>query len=276
MNTQSNHIFFPVSFLELFSAWNHFPQAVIYAGGTDLLRIQRKNIINLPEAILCLDMLEDLHRITRTEHYIEIGSMATLNRLIRIGKIVPEILCTCLKNIGGIQLRNTATIGGNICSSSCLYDLSAPLTALDAQYELRTSSNTRWVSSSRFHSTEDTGLNKQEILTRIRLPLHQWDYSVYKKISSEDLYNYELLIFLARAKKNVLTDIRVVYKSNTILRNKTAEDIICGKYLPLNRKTSNDFIENWKDYLSNRQELSNFSKNNLMSKIEDNIHYLSE
>jgi len=277
MDTPNNHIFFPASFQELFTIWDRFPEAVIFAGGTDLTGRQRKNIISLPRVILCPESLEELHNITRTEHYLEIGSMATLNKLTRIGKIVPEILCTCVKNIGGVQLRNTATVGGNICGKTRLFDLSAPFTALDAQYELKSAVNTRWVSASRFHSTtEETSLGSHELLTRVRLPLHQWNYSVYKKLSGEDLYNYELLIFLARAQKNILTDIRIVYKTNTILRNKNAEELLNGKSLPLNRKTAHDFIENWKDYLSNRHEISEFSKNALISNIEENILYLSE
>jgi CO/xanthine dehydrogenase FAD-binding subunit len=277
MDAVYNHVFFPVSFHELFSAWNRFPEAVPYAGGSDIIRKQEKNIVNLPKAILCLDKLEELHSITRTEHYLEIGAMSKLNSLIRLGKIVPQILRTCVENLAGVQLRNIATVGGNICSTSHLYDLSAPLTALDAQYELRDAHNARWVSAPRFHSREDQSILKsQELLTRIRLPLHPWDYSIYKKFYRDDLYNSEALVFLARAQKNILTDIRVVYKTNTILRNKNSEDMLNGKILPLNRKMTMEFIENWKIFLESRDDVSNFSKNVLLNNIEENVFILSE
>jgi len=277
MDALLNQVFFPVSFHELFSAWNRFPQAVPYAGGTDIIRKQEKNIIILPKVILCLDKLEELNRITRTEHYLEIGAMVKLNRLARLGKIAPEILRTCVENLAGVQLRNIATIGGNICSKSNLYDLSAPLTALDAQYELRDAHNVRWVSASRFHSTEEHNvLKEQELLTRIRLPLSQWDYSIYKKFTGNVLSYNDILIFLVKAQKNILTDIRVVYKTNTILRNKNSEDILNGKILPLNRKTASDFIENWKIFLEERYDISKFSKNALLNNIEENAAVLSE
>jgi CO/xanthine dehydrogenase FAD-binding subunit len=271
-----NHIFYPVSYNELFSAWNRFPEAVPYAGGTDLIRRQGKNIINLPKLIICLDKLEEMHRITRTEQYLEIGAMVKLNRLIRLGKIVPEILCTCLENIGGVQIRNIATIGGNICSSTNLYDLSATLAALDAQYELRSANNTQWVSASRFHAGEYAAAEKSVLLTRIRLPLHKWDYSIYKKFFSEDLYKNEVLVIVAKAQKNILAEIRVIHKLNTILRNKSGEGVLNGQLLPLSRKTVHDFIENWKTFLSDKDDLSEFSKNALINSIEENIFILSE
>jgi len=277
MDAPLSQIFFPPSFHELFSVWSRFPSAVPYAGGTDFNWRQGKNILELSPVILCLDKLQELHRITRTEHYIEIGSMVKLNKLIRLGKVVPEVLCTCLENIGGVQLRNIATIGGNICGTYRLLDISAPLIALDAQYELRNAHNTRWLSASRFHSKEEHAvLESQELLTRIRLPLHQWDYSVYKKFFPDDFFNSEALVFLAKAQKSVLSDIRVVYKANSILRNKNGEDILNGKYLPLNRRTADDFIENWKEFLSERQNVSEFSRNAIIASIEENVYNLTE
>jgi CO/xanthine dehydrogenase FAD-binding subunit len=275
MKAPLNQVIIPASFQELFDAWNRFPEAVLYAGGTNLIGKQEKNILDLPPVFLSLDKIKELHRITRTEQYLEIGSMVKLNRPLTLGKIVPEILCSCLKHIAGFQLRNIATIGGNICSASRLLDLPAPLTALDAQYEFRGAFNTtRWVSAARFHSEERTTLEKQELLTRIRLPLHQWDYTIYKKFYCEDYFNSETLVFLAKTQKNILFDIRVIYKGNAIYRNKGGEDILNGKYLPLSRKTANDFIASWLEYLAPRPEISEFSKNSLLNSIEEHTFNL--
>jgi len=277
MKAPLNQVVTPNSFQELFSAWNRFPEAVLYAGGTNLISKQDKNILYLPPVFLSLDKIEELQKITRTEQYLEIGSMVKLNRVIRLGKIVPEVLTLCLEKIAGTQLRNIATIGGNICATSRWLDLHAPLTALDAQYEFRNASNaTRWVSASRFHSPEHAMLEKHELLTRIRLPLHQWDYTIYKKFYQEDYFISNSLVFLARTQKNILSDIRVIYKGNAIFRNKDGEDILKGKYLPLNRKTSHDFIESWHKYLAEKPEIDEFSKYSLLNCIEKNVFDLSE
>ena len=290
MDSPLNHVFFPDSFSELFAVWNRFPAAVPYAGGTDqnikkgrtgksdnTANKQESSILNLPPAFICLDKIEELHIITRTEHYLEIGAMVKLNRLLQLGKTVPHILRKCLEKIAGVQLRNIATVGGNICTTSRLLDLPAPLTALDAQYEIRNAQTSRWVSSARFHSlSEATGLGNQEILSRIRLPLHQWDYSIYKKFFVEGINLNESLIFLARTQKNILSEIRIIYKGLTIIRNKECEAILNGKSLPLSRKTSDEFIEKWREFLSNRHEISEFSKNALKNSIEENVFNLSE
>ena len=277
MDAPLSQVFFPVSFHELFSSWNRFPAAVLYAGGTDYNWRQGKNIFKLPSVILSLDKIQELHRITRTEHYLEIGSMVKLNKIIWLGKVVPDILRICLENIGGVQLRNIATIGGNVCGTSRLLDVPAALTALDAQYELRNAHSTRWLSASRFHSKEEHSfLESQELLTRIRLPLHQWDYSIYKKFLPDDFFNSEALVFLANAQKSVLSDIRVVYKTDSIIRNKNGEDILNGKFLPLSRKTADDFLANWVEFLSGRQDVSEFSKNALLAGIEENVYNLTE
>jgi len=292
MDALLNQVFYPSSFHDLFSAWNRFPDAVPYAGGVDLISKQGKNLLVLPKIILCLDKLEDLHRITRTEHYMEIGAMIKLNKIINLGKIVPEVLCACLENIAGVQLRNIATIGGNICCSSRLLDASVPLIALDAQYELRTAHSSRWVSASRFHLPEEHGpapaadsdnpkthhrsvLQNQELLTRIRLPIQQWNYSVYKKFVSEDNFTSKVLIFIAKTPKNVLTDIRVVFKGNTILRNRNGENVLAGKNLPVSRKIAGEFIDSWNVYLK-ENNVDDYTKYELLNSIEENIFNLSE
>jgi len=277
MDAPLNQVIIPVNTQELFSAWNRFPEAVLYAGGTNIIGRQDKNILDLPPVFLCLDNLAELHKITRTEHFIDIGSMVKLNRILNLGKIVPKAFYSCVEKIAGFQLRNLATIGGNICNPARLLDLCAPLTALDAQYEFKNGSNTaRWVLASRYHSQENKKLQNKELLTRIRLPIHQWDYAVYKKFYHEDYYFAEALVFLAKTRKNILSEIRVILKSGTIFRNKSGEDILNGKSLPLYRKTADDFVENWREFLNSRTDESNFSKISILNSIRENVYNLSE
>jgi len=298
MDTLFDNVFSPSSFSELFTIWNRFPLAIPYAGGTNmnlnqslkekfplLPENQENNIPKKPPVFLSLDKIEELHRITRTEQYLDIGAMVNLNSLLRLGKIVPHVIRGCLENIAGVQVRNIATVGGNVCSvkkgddpnSKRLFDLPVPLTALDAQYELRTAQTSRWVSAARFHSiTEKTGINSQELLTRIRLPLYQWDYSVYKKFCGEGFFSGETLVFLAKTQKNILSEIRILYKGGSIIRNKDSESILNGKYLPLNRKTADEFVESWKEFLTHKREETDFLKNALLYTIGENVKNLSE
>jgi CO/xanthine dehydrogenase FAD-binding subunit len=253
MDVPHNQVFFPGTLPELFSAWSRCPQAVPFAGGTEILWGQGKSAIRLPPHILCLDKLDELHRITRTERYLEIGAMVKLSEIINLGKTVPEVLRRTLKGVAGPQLQNIATIGGNICHASGRMDASAPMIALDARYELRTAQGLRWISASRFSTGSGTpAFNPQELFTRIRIPLELWNYSIYKKFEGpySGIESGGVAVFLGRIQKNILADIRMVFAEKTTLRDKNSEAFLAGKRLPLDRRDILHYVELWETYLS--------------------------
>jgi CO/xanthine dehydrogenase FAD-binding subunit len=276
MAEQLNLVFSPTAYSELYNIWNRYPKAVPYAGGTALTREQGKQVLKLPPIILSLEKIEEMRRISRSERYMEIGAMAKLSKIIDLGKIVPVTLRQCLEGIAGPQLRNMATIGGNLCFRGGCLDSSAALMALDAQYELRSAQSSRWIAASRFFPKPgQTALKNQEILTRIRVPLDNWDYSIYQKFSGQASKS-KAVVFLAKTQKNVLNDIRIVYKTNTLWRDKNSESILIGKHLPLHHRVAADFIESWEAFLSGIEYVDELSRKELVNFIETNIAYLSE
>jgi len=259
-----SQVFFPQGFQDLFSFWNRFPDAVLYAGGTGFIREQGRRIPVLKRNIICLDKLEELHRISRTERYLEIGAMVKLNQIIQLGKIVPEALTRCLQWIAGPQIRNIATIGGNICYPYRRLDSSVPMIALDAQYELRTAQSSRWITASRFSSVDN-----QELLTRIRVPLEPWTYTWYRKFRTAGSNEAGAgILFLMRNQKNTLANIKVIYSGPAILREKNSETMFLGKHLPLDQKDAEAFVECWRAYLSGPEG----AEFNLLAEKEGNLH----
>ena len=257
MAALSSQVFYPSGFQELFSAWKEYGasddrgSAVLWAGGTGLLRHQSSRIPSLPHNIISLEKMPELGKISRTERYIEIGSMVRLNQIIYLGKIVPDGLRRCLELVADPQLRNQATIGGNICYQSRRLDVSAPMVALDAQYELRTAQTARWIPASRFSSLPGTtNLGPRELLTRIRVPLEPWSLTRYHKFSiAGSNETGGGILFIMRNEKDILTDIRVVYSGKAILREKNSESMLAGKHLPLDQKNAFAFVDSWKTYL---------------------------
>jgi len=259
MATPPSKVFFPTGLQELFSSWYSNPDAVLCAGGTEHIRNPNNRNSNLTRSIISLDKMEELRKISRTERYLEIGSMVKLSQIINLGKIVPEVLIHCLENIANPQLRSQATIGGNICNPFIKPDTSAPMIALDAQYELRSAQSARWVSASRFSTQPGPlSLGSQECLTRIRVPLEPWTFTWYRK------FNFSLsskpggcILLILRNQKDILTDIRVLYSSQTILREKNGESMLIGKHLPLDHRDAFAFVDAWKNYLSSMPEGEN-------------------
>ena len=250
MDAQSSQVFFPSNFHQLFSLWNRFPDAAPCAGGTGFFIEQGKRVPEFPQNIISLDTIQELHRISRTERYLEIGAMVNLNQIINLGRTVPEALTRCLKRIAGPHVRNMATIGGNICFPSRKLDAAAPMIALDAQYELRSAQSSRWVPAAYF-SPPSPASPAREILTRIRVPLAPWSFTWYRKFLSAGSTGGEgSILFIMKNEKNILTNIRVLYSGKTILREKKSETMFLGKRLPLARKDVEAYLDSWRIYLS--------------------------
>lgn len=251
MDAAHSQIFFPSSLPELFSTWARCPDSCLFAGGTETAFGKASKLIDLPGNIISIEKIQELHKITRTERYLEIGSMVRLNDLLRLGKIVPKILRDTITQIANPPLRNGATIGGNICYAKQKLNTHAPLSALDAMYELRTASSSRWIAASRFDIKDDptSNLNTQEMLTRIRIPLDNWDYTIFRKFEGRPPEN-GVIVFIAKAQKNIISDVRLVFAGLSIIRNRSFEAILSGQQLPLNRKTAEGFVSLWETYLS--------------------------
>jgi len=295
MAAPPNQVFFPSGFQELFSTWSRFSDAVVCAGGTGFIHTQESRVPVLKSNIISLDKMDELRKISRTERYLEIGALVKLNQIINLGKIVPEALTRCLLRIADPQVRSQASIGGNICFSSHKLDASAPMIALDAQYELRTAQAARWISAARFSSMPGpSALADQELLTRIRVPLEPWSFTWYRKFNavgnsaangievngggSEDR---GVILFIMRNQKDILTNIRIVYSGKTILREKNSETMFLGKRLPISRKDAEAFLDRWRNYLSSMEGAENDShveltKSRIINFIKTVLRHISD
>jgi CO/xanthine dehydrogenase FAD-binding subunit len=276
MAGELNQVFFPGSLAELFNAWTRFPDAVPFAGGTEIIRGQRNSSLKLPRNILALSEIEELGRMSRTERYLEIGAMVKLRDIIRLGKIVPEVLTRSLDGIAGPQLRGLATIGGNLCTGGRRLDCAAPLIALDAAYELRSAQSARWISAARFSLPLRPALGKQELLTRIRIPLDQWDFSAYRKFGDRDSGGEGgILIFIMKNRKNILTSLRLVFAGDCLLRDPDNEASLAGKQLPLSRREAQDFSTRWRETLSGLERPNPLIRSEILGCIESLINNLA-
>lgn len=100
-------------------------------GGGAYLRLQKTNI----ETAVDIEKLE-FNYIKCDEHILKIGSSVTLRELevnVNTKTELNEILSNMVKQIGGVQLRNLATIGGSICGKYNFSDILPSLVALNAK-----------------------------------------------------------------------------------------------------------------------------------------------
>jgi len=230
----------PASFQELFSFWENSSDAVPLSGGVEFMRGQAGRLPVLPRNILSLSGIKELRHVTRTERYLELGAKVPLSGVLGLGAIVPEILQKVLKTAACPQVRAQATIGGSLCVRS---DVHAPLIALDARLELRSAAAARWISAARFSASP--GIRGQrELITKVRIPLEDWNYSTFRKFESGGV-----IVFIARNQKNTLAGLRLVYAGDIIIQERDLESLLIGRRLPLDAAVARDFTETWTNRL---------------------------
>ena len=165
------------------------PGALLYAGGTEVARRAQHGSgrpLNLPQKVIYLGNVQELTRISRGQRYLDIGSVLDLSRILSIGRnVLPPVLFETLSQIATPAVRNLATLGGNISLRTCRGGCLPALSVIDTQLELRTAGSTRWVQVGEFFDRRYLpDLRPGEILTRIRIPLEEWDFAVTRKVQS--------------------------------------------------------------------------------------------
>lgn len=112
-------------------------QARFIAGGTDLMiQMNRKRVT--PEHVIDISRLPGLSGIEDRGDRFVIGALTTHKELERYAPFAPALaaLSESAAKVGGHQVRNIATIGGNIANASPAADVVVALLALDAELTL--------------------------------------------------------------------------------------------------------------------------------------------
>jgi len=162
------------------------PMAIPLAGGTDILvRLHQGN----PDYSHVVDIhdLAELKNITSsTDGTIRIGSGVTFSQLLADPTINSDIpvLAQGAASIGGPQVRNVATVGGNICNGAPSADSAAPLLVLNATVVLQGPGGERRMPLYEFYQGPGR-VDRQSAEIMVALSIasndyHQWFGSYYK------------------------------------------------------------------------------------------------
>jgi aerobic carbon-monoxide dehydrogenase medium subunit len=150
-------------------ARDHGEAARFIAGGTDLIiQINRRRLA--PRHLISLAGL-GLDTIAETETGYVIGAMATHDAVVTYSGFQKQLIALTQASavIGGRQVRNIATVGGNVVNASPAADLVPVLLALEATVELRGSAGVRSLPLDRFLVERGrTDRRPDEILTAVR------------------------------------------------------------------------------------------------------------
>ncbi|MEA2330891.1 MAG: hypothetical protein QOH58_1029 [Thermoleophilaceae bacterium] len=160
----------PLSLEDALRARAEAPHATPMHGGTDLM-VEANFGRATPSALLDLTRVSELSEWSHEEGTLQIGAGMTFARLMEppFDRLAPA-LAAAARTVGSPQIRNRATIGGNLATASPAGDSLPPLIAGLAEVELASASATRRMPLADFFlGPKRSALGPDELIQRIHL-----------------------------------------------------------------------------------------------------------
>lgn len=210
-----------------------FNEYTVFAGGTDLM-VKRKQWAGLmptfDKPVMFISDLDELKQITIKDGFLFIGAACTFSGLIE-SPLIPEFYKQVFMQIASPAVRNSATIGGNICNSSPAGDSLPLLYALGADLIIESSCRRVEVPIADFIIGPGRNiLTSSELVTGIKLPIQDFEKTCYKKVSPRKSNSLSKVSFVAMAniENDVYKDIRIAFGSvaPTVVRSLDIEEEI--------------------------------------------------
>ncbi len=146
-------------------------KAKLIAGGTDVIVMIKQKAI-APDVLISLQGIPGLDRI-QYNGSLSIGPMVT-HRAIEKSEVVRKdfsALADAVDDLGSIQIRNVATIGGNICTAAPSADTATPLLVLGAQVKTKSVKEERTLPiEGFFKGPGETVLKTGEMVKELSIP----------------------------------------------------------------------------------------------------------
>ncbi|MCC7354237.1 MAG: FAD binding domain-containing protein, partial [Anaerolineae bacterium] len=166
----------PRSLDETLATLNHWgADARLLAGGTDLL-VQMKEGRRTPRCVVSLHHLPGIAGIRAEDGGLWIGArttMAEVSEHLMAGAVLPGYLGLAegAGLVGSIQIRNLATVGGNLCNAAPSADVAPPLMTLGARAIIAGPGGQKSMSlEDFFRGPGQTALEPTQLLLGVRVP----------------------------------------------------------------------------------------------------------
>jgi carbon-monoxide dehydrogenase medium subunit len=157
------------------------------AGGTDLL-VQIKEGKIRPKCVIDLKGIQEIDGLGVSKDEFSIGALTSIRTLERSPSALEKVplLAQAAAQLGSVQVRKRATIGGNLCNASPSAETAPALLVLDAQAMICGRTGTRVIDLADFFlGPGETVLTDGEMLTGLKIPLTSSRRgSVYYKLST--------------------------------------------------------------------------------------------
>jgi len=210
-----------------------FKDCTIFAGGTDLM-VRKKQWAGLPSSfdvpVVYISEIKELREIKRDEGHLYIGAACTFSELIE-SSLIPDFYKSVFVEMASPAIRNSATIGGNICNASPAGDCLPLLYALGASLVIESGCRKYEAAIEDFITGPGKIILKAgELVTQIKIPEKDFNIKKYRKVGARKSTALSKLSFvgLADMDDKGLHDIRIAFGavSPTVVRNREIEEEI--------------------------------------------------
>ena len=217
--------------------------ATVYAGGTDLVPRLRESHGEVTSLLLNIRRIPALDGVSISDGTVSIGALSTVASLLRddVLRRSAPILVEAADHFASGQVRNSATIGGNLCNASPAADLVIPLLLLDTEVELAAWSDAGPVRRTVplhdfFEGPGKTRRRADELVTAVRFPVPASGFkSVFKKFGTRPALDISIVSvgIAGRWDGGALHDPRVAFGAVAPIpmRGRRTEAALAGKVL---------------------------------------------
>ncbi len=212
--------------------------AQIIAGGTDVLIKTRERLDGyMGRDLVGITRIKELKEIIETDEGIVIGSCCCFSEVERLDVITKNIksLAVACGTVGGPQIRNMGTIGGNICNGATSADSASTLFALNAKLLIQSLDGKKEMPIQEFYvGPGKVKLAHGEILTGIKILKEDYvgymgQYIKFSQRNAMDIATLGCSV-MVKANNNTIEDLRIAYgvAGPTPLRASDAESFAKG------------------------------------------------
>ena len=211
------------------------PGAHVLAGGT-LLGPRLRNDPSRADTIVNIKRIPELSDVAVDGERLRIGAVVTARELAENALVRRQapLLAHAAASLGARQLRNVATLGGNLCSGHPAADLTAALLALDATVHVANiHEGPRESALANFLKPRSHGLEPGELLTGISVPIVE-SGAAYLKMQTRRAFEMALVAVAVRFttdSEGAIADARVALggAAPTPIRAHHAEAAVSGR-----------------------------------------------
>ncbi|MFP4373960.1 MAG: FAD binding domain-containing protein [Spirochaetaceae bacterium] len=242
------YVYYPDNLGEFLQLRRRKPDALVYAGGTFILKGTESRLIPVPQEVISLQWVEELKRVSRTDRYVELGAGCSLARIVEVGRnVLPGSFVQAFSTVAPMGVLSLATIGGNLCVEQHVLSAYPLILASESRIELRRQGNARWIPAGRLRSEDgELTIESGEIVSRIRVPLESWNVQVFAVFGRPYIRESEPVVFagLAKTDAGVVDDFRMVFSAHDriLFRDRELEAELVGRRAPLPARETQSFM----------------------------------